>query len=132
LSTNEAEVYFALDGEDFEPDEVISFLGLEPTSVSVKGDPRPKHDSWKLSSGKVVSDYIDTYEMTTSLIEQLESKKELIIEAIKKYNVKPKLEIVLWFTCDENISTPAIGFEEATIKFLGDIGAYIDIDTYKV
>jgi len=32
---------------------------------------------------------------------------------------------------NEEHSTPAIGFEVDTVKFLGEIGAFIDIDTYK-
>ncbi len=131
MDTNEGEVYFALDGEDFDPSEITEFLGIEPTSVLVKGNPRPKKNSWKLSSGKIINNYIDTYILASSLIRILEPKKELIIKAIEKFNAKPRLEVVLWFTCNENISTPAIGFDEKTTKFLGDVGAYIDIDTYK-
>ncbi|WP_220746822.1 DUF4279 domain-containing protein, partial [Shewanella colwelliana] len=75
--------------------------------------------------------YIDVFSMADSIIDQLESKKELILEAINRFNLCPRLEVVLWFSVDEEHSTPAIGFEPKTIKFLGDIGAFIDVDTYK-
>ncbi len=48
-----------------------------------------------------------------------------------RFNLSPRLEVVLWFSVNEEHSTPAIGFEVDTIKFLGEIGAFIDIDTYK-
>jgi hypothetical protein len=131
LSTNEGEVYFALDGDNFDPNEITAFLGIEPTSVIVKGKPGSNKSSWKFSSGKIINDYIDTYDMASSLIETLEPKKELIIKAIEKFKVKARFEVVLWFTCNENISTPGIGFDEKTINFLGAVNAYIDIDTYK-
>ena len=55
---------------------------------------------------------------------------DLIIKAVQKFNVVPRLEVVLWFSDDETISTPAIGFEVETIQFLAKIGAYVDVDTY--
>jgi len=37
----------------------------------------------------------------------------------------------LWFSINEEHSTPAIGFEVEAVKFLGEIGAFVDVDTYK-
>ena len=131
MDTNEGEVYFALKGDNFNPEDMTKFLGIQPTSTSIKGTPIPKQNSWELSSGKIINECIDVYEMASSLIETLEPKTELLIKAIKHFNVKPHLEVVLWFTVNEDISTPAIGFDEKTIQFLGKVGAYVDIDTYK-
>ena len=131
MDTNEGEVYFALDADDFDLDEVTKFLGIQPTSTMKKGNPIPKNTSWVYSSGKVMQDYIDVYGMASNLISTLEPKTETIIKAINRFKLKPRLEVVLWFTCKEDISTPAIGFDEKTIKFLGEVGAYVDIDTYK-
>ena len=36
-TTNEGRVYFALDGDDFEPDQLTEFLGMTPTSIMRKG-----------------------------------------------------------------------------------------------
>ena len=131
MDTNEGEVYFALDADDFDLDEVTKFLGIQPTSTMKKGNPIPKKTSWVYSSGKVIQDYIDVYGMASNLISTLEPKTELIIKAINRFKLKPRLEVVLWFTCKEDVSTPAIGLDEKTIKFLGEVGAYVDIDTYK-
>ena len=131
MDTNEGEVYFALDADDFDLDEVTKFLGIQPTSTMKKGNPIPKNTSWVYSSGKVMQDYIDVYGMASNLISTLEPKTETIIKAINRFKLKPRLEVVLWFTCKEDVSTPAIGFDEKTIKFLGEVGAYVDVDTYK-
>jgi hypothetical protein len=135
METNEGRVYFALDGEDFDPDEVTKFLGIKPTSVILKGSRvpgfRPKRNSWQLSTENIVNDYINVFEMATEIIDKLSSKKELIIEARKRFNASIRFTVVLWISMNEKHSTPAIGFTTETIGFLGEIGAYIDIDTYK-
>ena len=51
--TNEGEVYFALYGNNFDPDEVTRRVGVEPTSVLRRGEPTPKHSWWMVSSGKM-------------------------------------------------------------------------------
>lgn len=135
MDTNEGRVYFALDGDDFDPDEVTKFLGIKPTSIKRKGEKipgrRPKMNSWILSTENIVNDYIDVFKMASEIVNQLRPKKQLIIEAKKRFNVSPRLEVVLWFSMNEEHSTPAIGFEVETTEFLGEVGAFVDIDTYK-
>lgn len=135
MTTNEGRVYFALDASDFDPDELTQFLGIEPTSIKRKGEriPNlvPKNYSWILSTENVVNNYIDVSKMATSIIDQLKPKKQLILDAITKYKLYPRFEVVLWISINQEHSTPAIGFEIETVKFLGEIGAFIDIDTYK-
>ncbi|ABV36426.1 conserved hypothetical protein [Shewanella sediminis HAW-EB3] len=135
MDTNEGRVYFALDGDDFDPDEVTKFLGIQPTSVMRKGSKvdgkLPKINSWSVSTENVVNEHIDVFEMATEIINILKPKKNLIIQAKERFNVSPRLEVVLWFSVNEEHSTPAIGFEPETVSFLGEIGAFIDIDTYK-
>jgi hypothetical protein len=135
VDTNEGRVYFALDGDDFDPDEVTKFIGIKPTSIMRKGSKAggklPKKSSWAVSTENVVNEYIDVFDMATEIINILKPKKELIIQAIEQFKVKPRLEVVLWFSVNEEHSTPAIGFEPETVSFLGEIGAFIDIDTYK-
>ena len=135
METNEGRVYFALDGEDFDPDEVTDFLGIQPTSTRRKGSKVPgtipKMNSWELSTDNIVNDYIDVFEMATEIVNKLKSKKDLIIQAKERFNVLPRFEVVLWFSMNEEHSTPAIGFEVETVEFLGEIGAFVDIDTYR-
>lgn len=135
MAVNEGRVYFALDGDDFEPDEITNLLGIKPTSVLKKGEKIPNKlpvkSSWELSTENIVNEYIDVFSMAESIVQDLIPIKEKIINVINTHNLIPRLEIVLWFSVDEEHSTPAIGFEPSTIKFLGEIGAFIDIDTYK-
>ena len=138
MSTNEGKICFAFYGDemkDFSPSELTKFLGLIPTATSKKGErlgKYPKSSRWEFSTGKKSGDVIDIYDMGNEIIAMLESKKELIIKAIERFHVSPCLNIVLWISTNEEISTPAIGFDLAVIKFLSDVGASIDIDTYRV
>jgi hypothetical protein len=135
LATNEGRVYFALDGDDFEPDAVTEVLGISPTSVMRKGskipNKLPAKNSWELSTENIVNDYIDVFAMAESITDTLMPIKDKLKGVIEAYNLVPRLEVVLWFSVNEEHSTPAIGFEPSTISFLGEIGAFIDIDTYK-
>lgn len=135
METNEGRVYFALDGDDFDPDEMTKFLGIEPTSIMRKGSKVPgkipKMSSWELSTENVVNEYIDVFEMSSEIVNKLKAKKDLILQAKDRFSVSPRFEVVLWFSMNEEHSTPAIGFEVETVEFLGEIGAFVDIDTYK-
>ncbi len=135
MDTSEGRVYFALDGDNFDPDEITKFIGIEPTSIMKKGSKAggklPKKNSWIVSTENVVNECIDVFDMATEFINILKPKKGLIIQAIERFNVIPWLEVVLWFSVNQEHSTPAIGFEPETVSFLGEIGAFIDIDTYK-
>ena len=135
METNEGRVYFSLDGDDFNPDELTVFLGIKPTSVRRKGSKVPgkipKMNSWELSTEQVIDEYIDVFEMATAVVNQLKPKKDLILEAKERFKVSPRFEVVLCFSMNEEHPTPAIGFEIETVEFLGEIGAFVDIDTYK-
>ncbi len=134
MNKNEGKVYFAFDGKDFNPHDITDFLGIQPTKIRLKGElpsgKLPKYSSWILSTENIVNEYIDVFDMATSLVKRLKPKINLINDVRKKFNVTTRLEVVLLFSVDEDVSTPAIGFETETIEFLGKIGAHIDIDTY--
>jgi hypothetical protein len=135
LETNEGRVYFALDGDGFDPTELTRFLGIEPTLVIRKGSKIPnnipKFNSWKFSTENIVNEHIDVFDMASDIVNILKPVKHLILQAKERFNVTPRFEVVLWFSMNEVHSTPAIGFDADTVKFLGDVGAFIDIDTYK-
>lgn len=135
MAINEGRVYFALFGDDFEPDDLTKHLGISPTSISRKGSKIPGKtpvcSSWELSTDNIANNYIDVFDLSASLIEKLKPKKELILDAKIRFNLSAILEVVLWISVNEEHSTPAIGFDIDTIKFLGEIGASIDVDTYK-
>lgn len=127
---SEGEVYFSLYGTGFEPDTITKRLGLEPTSVQRESSPRPKHSSWKLSSGRVQGDIVDVYDLSSALVAKLSPHASEITAMKQELRVEAALQVVLWITTDQSKSTPAIGFEPGVVAFLAQVGASIDIDTY--
>lgn len=133
MDTNECYIYFALDGDDFDMGKITEAIGIQPTDTIVnlkRGDEFPNYSSWQYRSRKVVSEVIDVASLAKELILPLEDKIDQINEVRIKYNLKARLEVVIWFTADDSQSTPALGFDGDTINFLSKIGAYIDVDTY--
>jgi hypothetical protein len=131
VSSNEGRVYFELYGENVEPDVITARLGIEPTHIQSKGNPKPKWNSWELSTATIVDDSIDVYAMSSELVAELNQKADEIVLLKKEFHLEAVLEVVLWITMDENKSTPAIGFDHQTIQFLAHVGATIDIETYR-
>ena len=132
---NIGRVYFGLKG-DFIPDEITEFIGIQPTKALREGerDPErniPRCSIWNFSSETIDAEVVDVYELSDWVINQLSPKQQEIKQAIRKWNLYAVLEVVLYISTDEEVSTPAIGFEQSTINFLADVGATIDIDTYR-
>ena len=118
-------------GYHFNPDDVTRVLGIKPTSVDASGVrgslDKPVLSSWELSTEKV-TDNIDVYKLTDELIKKIEPKKEKILEICKSHNLSPRLGVVLVLSVDKNENVPDVGFGARTIKFLSEIGAFINID----
>ena len=135
MTKNEGRVYFSLDGEAYNPEDVTSLIALKPSETKVKGsripDAYPAMTTWQFSSEKIICECVDVYEMSASVVKILKPKKAVILEAINRFNLRPRLQVVLSFSMDETLSTPILGYDKATLQFLADIGAFIDIDTYK-
>lgn len=134
--TSRGEVYFAMYGDDFEPNEVTAHVGFSATGVRRKGErrpevPIPRNSSWEISTGKVESDVIDVYEMSEQLVAQLTPFVSKIVEARTMFNLRCIFQVVLWIDQNEDASMPAIGFEAQVIDFIHAVGAKIDIDTYR-
>ncbi|EOV7450884.1 DUF4279 domain-containing protein [Vibrio mimicus] len=133
---NEGRVYFSLDGSDFEPDEVTKFLGMEPTSVIYKGsivpDKIPEVNSWIVSTGNIINEHIDVYEMSRTIVDKLKPIKQQLLDSKKRFNLDSRFEVVVFVSTEKDSSMPAIGFDADTVQFLAELGAYIDIDTYQI
>jgi len=132
--THEAEVYFCLNG-DFDPEEITSELGIGPTSQSRKGEKgryskELSFSSWILSTGRVVSDEVDIYDLSEKLISKIDNRKNIIRELVLKHNYQSKLQAVVLLSSKKDVSTPAIGFSQKVIHFLNQVNALIDIDLY--
>jgi hypothetical protein len=115
----------------FDPDVITRRLVIEPTRVMRKADPRTKTTMWMLSSGKVVDEVVDVYAMSSKLVSRLAGSSESIKQLMAELRLSAVLQVVLRITMDDTKSMPAIGFDENTIKFLSNVGAFIDVDTYR-
>jgi hypothetical protein len=131
LASNEGRAYFALSGYHFNPTDITHLLGIEPTSVDASGAhsglDKPVISSWVLSTDKVTDD-VDVYKLTDIIIKRLEPVKEKILQVIKSHNLSPRIGVILVLSVDKNESTPDVGFGARTIRFLADIGAFINVE----
>lgn len=134
--TNEVEVYFALKGDDFDPDAFTNQSGLTPTKVYRKGEPgkyveKYKFGLWEISTGRIANDVLLIDELADQLVARIEGCADSIASAISESGLYAVLEVVLYISMDEKLSTPALGFSSKTIAFLHKVGAEIDVDIYR-
>ena len=134
MASNKARAHFTLSGYHFNPDDITRLLGIEPTSIDASGASsgldKPVISSWELSTA-TITDNVDVYELTNELIKQIEPAKEKILQVIKSHNLSPRVGVVLVLSVDKNETVPDVGFGARTIRFLADIGAFINVD-YKL
>lgn len=131
MASNKARAHFTLAGYHFDPDIVTRHLGIQPTSVDASGAKsdlsKPVLSWWELSTETVEGD-IDVYKLTDNLIKKVEPVKAKILEICKSHNLSPRLNLILVLSIDKNESVPDVGFGGKTIRFLGEVGAFINID----
>lgn len=131
MASNEARAHFTLAGYHFNPDHVTQHLGIQPTKIDASGANsemnKPVLSSWELST-ETVTDDIDVYKLTDELIKQIEPAKDKILEICKSHNLSPRLGVVLVLSVDKDETVPDVGFGARTIRFLSEIGAFINID----
>ena len=131
LTSNEGRAHFILGGYHFNPDDITRILGIKPTSIDAAGMrsglDKPVISLWELSTDTMTGD-VDVYKLTEALIKQLEPAKEKIIEVAKSHNLSPRIEIVLVLSADKGESVPDVGFGARTVRFLADIGAFINVE----
>ena len=131
MASNKARTRFTLAGYHFNPDLVTQHLGIQPTSVDASGAhselSKPVLSSWELSTETVTSD-IDVYKLTDDLIKKIEPLKDKILAICKSHNLSPRIDLVLVLSVDKAESVPDVGFGGRTIRFLADIGAFINVD----
>jgi hypothetical protein len=131
LAGNQARANFTLAGYHFNPDQVTQHLGIQPTSVDASGAgsdlSKPSLSSWELSTETVTAD-VDVYKLTDTLIKKLEPHKDKILQICKSHNLSPRLNLILVLSIDKAESVPEVGFGARTVRFLADIGAFINVD----
>ncbi|NRA69062.1 MAG: DUF4279 domain-containing protein [Pseudobacteriovorax sp.] len=131
--TNEARVTLAFEGKNFNPNEFTKIIGIEPDLIRIKDSRRlgvPRFNTWQISTDKIIADYIDIFEMANEVIDRIKDKKAIIIESRKQIDFDLTMSVYIRFSLNDKHSTPAIGFDSDAVKFLAEVGASIDIDTY--
>ena len=136
MASNKGRAYFSLAGYHFNPDDITRLLGVEPTSVNDAGTKsgldKPVISSWELSTDTVTTEdgteEVDLYKLTEIIFKQLEPIKEKIIEVCKSHNLSPRMGVVLTLSIDKGDICPDVGFGGRLVKFLADIGAFINVD----
>ena len=134
MASNNGRAFFALSGYHFNPDDITRLLGVEPTTIDASGAnshlDKPVISSWELSTD-TITDEVDVYKLTEEIMKQLDPVKDKIIEICKSHNLSPRMGIVLTLSVDKDEVSPDVGFGARTIRFLADIGAFINVD-YKL
>lgn len=131
MASNKGRAYFTLAGYHFNPDDITKLLGIEPTSVNGAGAnsglDKPVISSWELSTDSVTDD-VDVFELTNIIVKQLEPVKEKILQVIESHNLSPRIGVILTLSVDKGESSPEVGFGARTIRFLAELGAFINVD----
>jgi hypothetical protein len=134
LASNTGRAYFGLSGYHFNPDDITRIIGLEPTSTNNGGMigslDKPSISSWELSTDTITDD-VDVYELIEIILKQLEPAKEKILQVIKSHNLSPRVGVVLVLSVDKNESVPDVGFGARSIRFMAELGAFINVE-YKL
>ena len=138
MASNKGRAYFGLSGYHFNPDDVTSALGIEPTSTNNAGMTgsldKPVISSWEFSTDTITSDNqeVDIYKLIDDgILKKIEPAKDKIIEICKSLNLSPRLNIELVLSIDKDENCPEVGFGSRVTKFCAEIGAFINID-YKL
>lgn len=134
MASNKGRAYFALVGYHFDPADITRLLGLEPTMVNDAGArsglDNPVISSWELSTETVTGDEeeVDIYKLTEALLKQIEPVKDKVIEICNNHNLSPRIGVVLTLSIDKDAASPEVGFGTRVIRFLSDIGAFINVE----
>ena len=131
MATNKGRAYFALAGYHFNPDDITHLLGIQPTSIDASGAnsglDKPVLSLWEFSTD-TVTDEVDIYKLTEIIMKKFDPVKDKIIEVAKSHNLSPRMGVVLELSVDKEETVPDVGFGARAIRFLADIGGFINVD----
>ncbi|NQX82743.1 MAG: DUF4279 domain-containing protein [Flavobacteriaceae bacterium] len=128
-------IYFALQGDDFDPEIVTNMLGTKPTVSWRKGDkgiynPRTKYSCWELSTEKgKESIFLDN--IVTEIVDLLYDKIEIINKLKRDLDLTSVLGIVMDIDTNQEQSTPTLGHDLRTIEFIYKTKTTTDVDIYR-
>ena len=131
MACNKGRAFFGLSGYHFNPEDITRIIGLDPTSTNAAGMAagydKPAISSWEIST-ETMTEEVDVYKLTEIILKKLEPVKEQIIQVCKSHNLSPRISVVLTLSTDKDDTCPDVGFGGRLVKFLAEIGAFINID----
>ena len=131
MACNKGRAFFGLSGYHFNPEDITRIIGLEPTSTNAAGMAagydKPAISSWEIST-ETMTEEVDVYKLTEIILKILEPVKDEIIQVCKSHNLSPRISVVLTLSTDKDDTCPDVGFGGRLVKFLAEIGAFINID----
>ena len=132
---NEGYVYISVRG-DFDPEEFTAQVGVLPSETWRKGERNasrmiPSVSGWTLSSPRIRGEVIDLYRLADELLDSVTEKISNLREAAHSHGVKICLQMVIYSSVLDSVPTPIIGLSERSIMILSQLGASLDIDSYK-
>ena len=134
MASNKGRAYFGLSGYHFNPDDITRVLGIEPTSINNAGMhgnlDKPVISSWEISTETITEDteVVDVYKLSEIILKKIEPVKEEILQICKSHNLSPRMGVELTLSTDKDDTCPDVGFGARLVKFMAEIGAFINID----
>jgi hypothetical protein len=136
MSKCDSHVYFTFIGDNFDPAEITTQLGIEPTEAWKKGDKRRSGTTnhtfsrWLWASERGAEPiFID--KLVNEVVIKLQDKVEIINTLKQRLDLESVLEIVLYVDTNDRHPTPALGHDLQTIEFLYRTQTTTDIDIYR-
>lgn len=135
METGNSYVYFSLKGDNFDPKEITKRIGISPSDSWRKGE-TGKYKSavefakWSLSTDKG-KEYLQIDNLVDEIVSKLYDKIETINDLKRQFKLDSVLEIVLYIDTNEDVSTPALGYDLKAIEFLYRTQTKTDVDMYR-
>ena len=134
MSKSNSYVYFAFQGDNFDPNVVTTELALEPTESWRVGEPgkyiqQQKYSCWQLKSTS--DELLDMDKLVNEVLYQLSDRIESINKLKEKHSLNTVLGIVMYVDTNEEQSTPYLGHNSEVINFLHLTGTKTDLDIYR-
>ena len=134
MTASNSYVYFALKGDNFNPDDVTDGLGILPSQIRRQGQSignsgkTIKFSAWYLYTDKIDNLFVN--KLVENVVERLFDKIDTINGLKKEFDLTSILEIVLYIDKNDEVSTPVIGHDLRTIEFLFRTNTETDVDIY--
>jgi hypothetical protein len=113
------------------PDQISDAIGIEGDEIWSAGDKRPKTELVEIENGLIAKSKLDKCLDLETHIESMMKNFSSLEEKFTNFSVMPDCEIQLSCVIYSN-GAPPLNFERHITRWIGIIGASLDIDVYIV